>query len=987
MSSSRIKHLVPIWLLTLAVFVTCQQPQQKLSYTISEELELGAFVGNVKSDANLHERYTAEELNKVKFRFLSTPDLDFTLAEDSGFIWTAERIDRDQVCPKAPECTFNLDIVALIPENMRFLEIIKISLEVEDLNDNAPQFPEPKIAHRVSESAMPGTGFVIPTAIDPDSEEYGIQGWELWPSDSKFDLHMRNKVDGSVELRLVLKEVLDREEESYYDMKVIAYDGGQPPKTGSMDIHVEVQDTNDNEPIFTNATYEARVAENVPLQSTILRVRAHDLDTGVNGAVFYEFSTQTKAAYGHLFGIRNQTGEIYIKSELDYEKGAVYHLSVMAHDQGPDSIPADATVIVRVLDINDNAPQITVNTLAASGTDAAEIAEDAEPNTFVAHLTVLDPDSGENGEFTCSLTDNHFALEQMYTGEYKIINLTPLDRETRQTYNLQVTCKDNGASPQFAIKNLQVTVVDINDNAPIFHEEMYSATVIENNLVGAVLLHVNATDDDIGDYAKIRYFLDDEVTNLFYIDEKSGTIMAKVAFDHEQQQNIPFTVTAVDGGEPGLSTSVPILIKIEDENDEFPTFNPESYSFTVAENKPQGTLVGVVNAVDLDSPPYNQFEYSLVPSHGSVNFFNIHPKTGEITTSIVLDREETSVYNLIVSANDLVDAEMSSTATVLVNIQDTNDNAPTFEYPSSDNNTIQMSNLAHLGYEVTHVRAIDRDISRNGNLTYEFYKGNEEGYFNIDSLTGSISVAESLKHIDYQLYQFVIVARDQGVPQMSAMTNLNIVVNKSIAFPYTQKPHLIGPNTTIVVSLTCISVVVVLVLIIAIILIRRQDKSKKSQKYLEALKVLSAKDAPVDAENMGSGNNLTAVSAKTIQPQEATVMSVGNGKILVAETTELQTFSVGTKTPTPVTTPRDEPHTGDPKVQIENQKNQHLDAHQALAAQAAAVAASRENNSHHYLPEVSVMYYTVEMVKTAGPTRHLNAGPTENVILPDRMSG
>ncbi len=109
------------------------------------------------------------------------------------------------------------------------------------------------------------------------------------------------------------------------------------------------------------------MAENTPLQSTILRVRAHDLDTGVNGAVYYEFSTQTQAAYGHLFGIRNKTGEIYIKSELDYEKGSVYHLSVMAHDQGPDSIPADATVIVRVLDVNDNSPQITVNTLAASG--------------------------------------------------------------------------------------------------------------------------------------------------------------------------------------------------------------------------------------------------------------------------------------------------------------------------------------------------------------------------------------------------------------------------------------------------------------------------------------------------------------------------------------------------------------------------------------------------------------------------------------------
>ena len=276
-----ITWLVTIWMFTLTLLVTCQQPHIQRTYSISEELEMGAFVANIKQDANLQGKYTKEEMDKVKFRFLSTPDLDFTLDENTGFIWTAQRIDRDEVCPRAMACTFTLDIVVLIPETMRFLEIIKISLEVVDLNDNGPQFPEPLISHRVSESAMPGSGFVIPTAIDPDSGDFGIQGFELWPSDSKFDLHMKSKVDGSVELRLVLKEQLDREEESSYDLKVIAFDGGTPPKTGSMDIHIEVQDTNDNEPIFTNGTYEVTVPENVPLQSTIVRVTAHDLDTGV----------------------------------------------------------------------------------------------------------------------------------------------------------------------------------------------------------------------------------------------------------------------------------------------------------------------------------------------------------------------------------------------------------------------------------------------------------------------------------------------------------------------------------------------------------------------------------------------------------------------------------------------------------------------------------------------------------------------------------
>ena len=920
----------------------------------SEELEMGAFVANIKQDANLQGKYTKEEMDMVKFRFLSTPDLDFTLDENTGFIWTAQRIDRDEVCPRAMACTFTLDIVVLIPETMRFLEIIKISLEVVDLNDNGPQFPEPLISHRVSESAMPGSSFVIPTAIDPDSGDFGIQGFELWPSDSKFDLHMKSKVDGSVELRLVLKEQLDREDKSSYDLKVIAFDGGTPPKTGSMDIHVEVQDTNDNEPKFTNSTYEVSVPENVPVQSTILRVTAHDLDTGVNGAIVYAFSTQTKGTYDHLFGIRNHTGEIYVRDVLDYEEGAVYHLSVMAHDQGPDSIPADATVIVRVEDINDNAPQITVNTLAAAGTEVAEIAEDSAPDTFVAHLTVVDPDSGSNGAFTCGLKDNHFRLEQMYFGEYKIVNVAPLDRETRQTYNLAVTCKDEGLEPQLSIKHIQVTVVDINDNPPIFREEIYTATLLENNLVGAFVLHVNATDDDIGDNAKIRYSLNNDARDLLYIDQRSGTVVAKVSFDHEKVQDITCTVTATDKGEPPMSASTRVLVKIGDVNDEIPQFSQDSYSFAVYENEPAGTEVGVVNAIDLDSDPYNQFEFSLVPSHGSVNSFNIDPKSGQITTQAILDREDTAVYHLIVSANDMEDGSMSSTTTVSIYVADKNDNSPTFEFPSQANNTVQMSNLAHRGYEIIPVKAIDIDISNNGNLTYEFYKGNEEGNFNIDSLTGVISVAQSLKHIDYQLFELVIVARDHGTPQMAAMTNLNIVVNKSIPFPYTQNSTLIGPNTTIVVSLTCISVVIVLVLIIAIVVIRKQDKEKKNQKYVEALKALSAKEASKDGDDPILNGPTTTTASTSPPPREAIAMSVGNGKVVIAECTEIPRNS---KSPSPAGTPVN-PEDDKGKVQLENQKNQQMDAHKAVAAAAAAVA--RDQHRDHpenslYLPEVS--YY------------------------------
>ncbi len=398
----------------------------------------------------------------------------------------------------------------------------------------------------------------------------------------------------------------------------------------------------------------------------------------------------------------------------------------------------------------------------------------------MAHLSVFDPDDGKNGEVDCTLTGDHFVMEEIYSGEYKIINLTPLDREIQETYNIQVRCNDNGFPQRLATKNLQVTVIDVNDNRPVFSQTSYTATLVENNLVGAFLLDVNAVDSDTGYNAEILYSLDDRVTNLFDIDGKSGTITAKVTFDHEEVGEIFFTVTAVDGGQPRLTSSAGVSVVILDANDEQPTFSQESYSFSVDENQPPGTLVGTVHASYLDSDPYNQFEYSFVPSHASTEFFNIQPYTGEITTSVVLDREETSMYSLIVVAVDMIDPWMSSTATVLINIMDTNDNAPVFEYPSSDNNTIEMSNLADLGDEVTQVRAFDKDIGRNGQLTYEFYKGNEEGFFYISSFTGDVYVAKSLRDIDDEPFQLLIVAKDQGMPQMSSITNLNIAINNSV---------------------------------------------------------------------------------------------------------------------------------------------------------------------------------------------------------------
>lgn len=232
----------------------------------------------------------------------------------------------------------------------------------------------------------------------------------------------------------------------------------------------------------------------MPIKSVIAQVSAHDPDQDLNGQVTYSFTKRTLHNYGHLFGINNITGEIYLRSIINYEKGSVYHLAVVAKDNGPESLPADATVLVKVEDVNDHNPAITINTLAAAGTDSVEIAEDAEIGTFVAHVTVNDPDGGLNGKFGCLLNGNHFRLQQIYESEYKISTASMLDRETTPSYRLSILCKDLGKAPKSTVKHLKVVLLDANDFAPRFTERDYIANIVENNFKGAYIVQVNATD-------------------------------------------------------------------------------------------------------------------------------------------------------------------------------------------------------------------------------------------------------------------------------------------------------------------------------------------------------------------------------------------------------------------------------------------------------------------------------------------------------------
>jgi len=314
-----------------------------------------------------------------------------------------------------------------------------VTLTIVDINDHDPVFQSntsPVI--EIMESAQTGSRFALPAATDADSSRYGIQRYAFAGDSSAseteipFELQAEAKPDGSSDVRLVLVDTLDREAQAEYHLTVVAYDGGEEPaaRSASIEVHVIVLDVNDNRPTFEHGYYEAVVPENVPTGSIILRVHATDPDEGANGDIRYRLDDQ----FHELFAVDDVSGDVIVVGEIDYERATSYHLIISAVDGGsstPEAVmaalTADVAVHVRVDDVNDNKPEVVVNTLETADAKVAEVAEQADVGTFVGHVIVSDADSGRNGRTDCRLApdrddfDSAFMLEQMFDNEYQVI--------------------------------------------------------------------------------------------------------------------------------------------------------------------------------------------------------------------------------------------------------------------------------------------------------------------------------------------------------------------------------------------------------------------------------------------------------------------------------------------------------------------------------------------------------------------------------------
>uniref|UniRef100_A0A667WKE2 Cadherin domain-containing protein n=1 Tax=Myripristis murdjan TaxID=586833 RepID=A0A667WKE2_9TELE len=632
----------------------------QIRYSIPEEMKKGSLIGNVAQDLGLD----LKRLRAGRARIVSGENIQYTeLKTDKGIIVVNERIDREQLCGETTPCSFSLEVILENP-----IELHRVTVEILDVNDHAPFFPNKDIRFEMSESTTIAAQFPIENAVDPDVGLNALQNYILSPN-NYFVLKQHANPDGSKYAELVLQKPLDREEHPSVSLKVIAVDGGTPQRSGTVNIDITVLDANDNAPVFNQSVYRASIVENAPKGTYITTVNASDADSGSYGEIIFSFSKLRGSTFD-IFTIDEKTGDISVSGLIDFEKDKKYEVRLEARDRG--GLIGTSKVIVEVVDVNDNPP--VINIMSFSNT----ISENAPLGTTIAVINVKDVDSEKNGQITCTI-DNKlpFKIQSLLSNYYNLVADQLFDRETTPEYNITITATDSGSPPLTCSTTLHLKISDVNDNAPLFDKNTYFAYVTENNSPGVSIFTISAQDSDWNQNAKISYFLEDtqisgnQINALVSINSETGVLHAVRSFDYEQIKLLELVVKAQDGGSPPLSSNVSVKILIQDQNDNAPQvlYPVQTGGSLVAEMVPRsaevGYLVTKVVAVDVDSGQNAWLSYKLQKATDRA-LFEVGLQNGEIRTIRQVTDKDAVKQRLTVVVED--NGQPSRSATVNVNV-------------------------------------------------------------------------------------------------------------------------------------------------------------------------------------------------------------------------------------------------------------------------------------------------------------------------------
>ncbi|XP_017905735.1 PREDICTED: protocadherin beta-15 [Capra hircus] len=632
-------------------------------YSVMEEIESGSFVANLVKDLGLG----AGELAAREARVVSEdnePRLHLDL--QTGKLTLNEKLDREEMCGPTDPCVMHFQVLLKKP-----LGVFRAELLVRDINDHAPEFPEREITLKIPENSPPGTVFPLKKAQDLDVGNNNIQNYSISPN-SYFHVSTRSRGDGRKYPELVLDRELDREKQALLRLTLTALDGGSPPRSGTTEVRILVLDINDNAPEFSQAHYQVQVLENSPVGALVVKVSARDLDTGTNGEVSYSlfYSSQEMSP---TFELNSLSGEVRLIKKLDFETVPSYDLDIDAFDGG--GLSGKCSVSIEVVDVNDNAPELTISSLTSP------IPENS-PETEVALFRIRDRDSGDNGKMTCSIQDDlPFILKPSEENFYTLVTNGALDRESKAEYNVTITVTDLGTPRLKTEHNITVLVSDVNDNAPAFTQTSYTLWVRENNSPALHIGSVSATDTDAGANAQVTYSLlppPDPIVplaSLVSINPDNGHLFALTSLDYEALRAFEFHVGATDRGSPALSSQALVRVLVADANDNAPfvLYPLQNASAPCTELVPRaaepGYLVTKVVAVDGDAGQNAWLSYQLLKAT-EPGLFGVWAHNGEVRTARLLSERDAPKQRLVVLVKDNGEPPLSASVTLHVLLVD-----------------------------------------------------------------------------------------------------------------------------------------------------------------------------------------------------------------------------------------------------------------------------------------------------------------------------